>query len=234
MKVFSIRQQVTVPERLACSFVKLVNPQTGLRDQRYEREYILKFRETFGPYRGKSALPSWETPEFFVAQNRDFPKAPLNDIGQMAGIPIISERTRTIVSKFLEADAELLPILGNKIEIKGKMKPLNETLKFYIVHHLQKRDCLDLEALGEDPNNDYISYLEKYEFRPEALENAHFFQIKHHPGYFASETFIQLLEQHDLRGMVWELIWDSENPDYVDERFKPEVWAEIKARKAKK
>jgi hypothetical protein len=232
MKIYSIRQDTMVPERLAVSYVRLINPQTGLRDQRYERDFILNFIQTYGTL--KSALSEWTIPEFFVVQNLTYPKAPLNDIGQLAGMAIISEKSGSILGDLLHIDSELLPMVGNKIEVKGKMKPLGKNLRFYIVHHLQARNALDFSKLDEDPTSNYISYLEKYEFRIDQLENAHFFKIKHHPGYFASETFIKTLEQHNLRGMVWELIWDSENPDYIDEHPTPEVWADIKARHAAK
>jgi hypothetical protein len=91
-------------------------------------------------------------------------------------------------------------------------------------------------AMGFAHDPEWVSYLEKYDFHPEKLEGVYLFNISKptHPGTFATGAFVDLVRKHDLKGLEFQLIWDSEDPDYVDERFKPEIWAEIKARHAKR
>jgi hypothetical protein len=200
------------------SFLRLINLKIGKFDQKYSRDF---FREIFSNYSSNQPIiESWRNPkiEEFKYKNYPFP-----DITRIAGEPTVHLFSQIALEKIslkIKNDGEILPFQGQKLSYSW----------FRILRDLNvlKTDS----AMGFTANPEYIPYLEKYDFHTDPLENIYLFHIVNHPGTFATDLFVDLVKQHDFKGLDFLLIWDSENFDYVDERFKPEVWAEIKKRHA--
>ena len=55
-------------------------------------------------------------------------------------------------------------------------------------------------------------YFEKYSFKPEVVENVHIFKLKDSPvsTFFVSDTFKKVVEENNLTGFNFKLVWDSE------------------------
>jgi hypothetical protein len=97
------------------------------------------------------------------------------------------------------------------------------------------RDRL-LKATGKysfDKTRTGIYRYAKYEFL-KFIEDDIFISLYAEKYCFCTEKFKNLYVSSHLTGLEFMLVWDSENPDYVDERFTPEVWADIKAHHAAK
>jgi hypothetical protein len=220
MKVYKIEQHHPTSERgiewgeSVFSALRLIHPMTKRFDQKFSDGFFKSFF-----YKNRASIESlWQSPEIEVFKYKNFP---LPDIGRIAGqtsVHIFSEEAVKRLGQYIDKDGVFLPFT-NKNNLRYSW--------FYILSNI---DAL----LVKSNENDYISYFEKYEFDAPKLEGIYIFNIKNHPGTFATDLFVDLVNAQSFKGLMFQLIWDSENPDYVDERFKPEVWAEIKARYAKR
>jgi hypothetical protein len=198
-----------------------------------------------------SYLPYWKSPLFSLVSIYG---NPFIDVGKETSITreLISQEAKNLIGDHIAGDGEFL-----KLELSGKIFESRRTKKGLFENHeilasaikhpiptgyywfriTRYVEALRLEnVLGFTHDPEWVSYLEKYDFHPEKLEGIYLFNISNptHPGTFATGEFVDLVRKHDLKGLEFQLIWDSENADYVDERFKPEIWAEIKARHAKR
>jgi len=103
-----------------------------------------------------------------------------------------------------------------------------------------------IDALDEE-NSDFrahiypeyrrVSNIYYHTFIPERLEDAWLFYLATQPGgvnYYATEQFKQRVEEHGFTNMPFDLVWDSEDPDFIDERFRYKPWLEIKRRFAER
>lgn len=103
-----------------------------------------------------------------------------------------------------------------------------------------------IDALDEE-NSDFTSdtYPEYrrvhtifyHTFIPERLEDAWLFYLATQPGgvnYYATEQFKQRVEEHGFTNIPFDLVWDSEDPDFIDTRFRYKPWLEIKRKFAER
>jgi hypothetical protein len=227
MKVYKIEQACEISERGVdwgkpqYSALRLIHPVLKKFDQKYSTEFFLEIHQTY--YGGKSVSENWNFPEI---EEFSFQKLPFPDISRIAGNPLVhifSGEAIKLIGDIIINDGEFL-------DFKNEGKLFYSW--FHILRNLNVIKTGDSMGFVNDP--EYIPYLEKYEFYADKLEGVYLFHIVNHPGTFATGAFVDLVNKHDLKGLMFHLIWDSENPDYIDERFKPEVWAEIKARHAKR
>jgi hypothetical protein len=231
------------------STVSLVDLETKKYLQDEESEFFRNIHQSY-PWNEPFA-PYWKSPIYSLITFFGYPFADIGK-GSSINIDLISQESKTLIGEHIIRDGEFL-----KLELSGTLFESAQTKKGYENRILQASSikhpiptgyywfritryvegALRLEdAMGFTHDPEWVSYLEKYDFHPEKLEGIYLFNISKptHPGTFATGEFVDLVRKHDLKGLEFQLIWDSENPDYVDERFKPEIWAEIKARHAKR
>jgi hypothetical protein len=226
MKIYNIEQAWMISERgiehgtNAYSALRLVDQKTGKFDQRYSESFFRKFSLSYS--RNQSIAEVWRRPkvEGFKIKNLNFP-----DLTRIAGQPSVHAFSQSVIN-----------IFGSKLLSDGEILPFDmEGYEYSWFRVTQVLNVLKTDgSMGFTADPEYIPYLEKYDFHADRLEGIHLFHIVNHPGTFATNLFVDLVREHNLKGLTFQLIWDSENPDYVDERFKPEVWTEIKTRHAKR
>ena len=130
--------------------------------------------------------------------------------------------------------------VGDILKQHGELLPLESKDGTFYLYHVTTvlNDALDVE-------NSYIQWLNEnrsemtgiqiYAFFEKHLRNAMIFKL---PLYgtdrlqsrcFATEQFKTIVEQNKISGWQFDLIWDSENPDYYNERWtRPEQWERVK------
>jgi hypothetical protein len=231
------------------STIRLIDLRSKTYMQREDGDFFRNIRQNH-PW-SEPYAPLWKSPKFsFISINQK----PFLDMGKLgiSRVEIFSQKAVDLIGKDLLADGEFLPL-----ELTGAVYESHRTkkgaielrevpaasiskelpTKYYWFRVLKNLDLSVLKldsAMGftNDPTD--VPYLEKYDFNVEKLEGINLFYIVGHRGNFVTGTLVDLIRKFDLKGFDFQLIWDSENPDYIDERFKPEVWAEIKSRHAKR
>jgi hypothetical protein len=202
------------------SALGLIDQKTSKWDQRYSKNF---FREFFSNYsRNQSIIEVWKNPKIEEFKYKDYPFPNFTRMAGETTVHVFSQPTLDKIGSTIKNDGEILPFQGQKLSYSW--------FRILQVLNVLKTDS----AMGFTANPEYIPYLEKYDFHTDPLEGIYLFHIVNHPGTFATDLFVDLVKQYDFKGLDFLLIWDSENPDYIDERFKPEVWAEIKSRHAKR
>lgn len=73
-----------------------------------------------------------------------------------------------------------------------------------------------------------------YAFLPDLLPDKGIFTVPQLNRMFATLDFKHQVEQHQLTGLQFRLIWDSEDREYRDERMSLSVWETIKSMYQKK
>jgi hypothetical protein len=226
MKIYNIEQAWVISERgiehgiSEYSGLGLLNQKTGKFDQRYSSDFFREFSLNYP--RNQSIAGVWKNPEIGEFQYKDFPFPDITRIAGEATVHLFSQSTLERIGSKITRDGEILLFQSQKRSYSW--------FRILQVLNVLKTDS----SMGFTADPEYIPYLEKYDFHADRLESIHLFHIVNHPGTFATNLFVDLVKEHNLKGLTFQLIWDSENPDYVDERFKPEVWAEIKTRHAKR
>ena len=132
---------------------------------------------------------------------------------------MFSERAVTVLGDMLRADGELLPLVCNE----GK---------YHLFNPLRVVDAVDWEASYTVELGSIIDF-QKFGFQQEKLRGLHIFKIPEHPlgYYFISEALKSAAEAAELRNnLVFRLVWDSDDPDYFDERYanSPGGWERVK------
>jgi hypothetical protein len=220
MKIYKI-EQTWEPNNHGTSIyssIALVDQKTGKFDQRYSENFFREFSRNYS--RNQPIIEVWKNPRADEFKYKEYPFPDMTRIAAEATVYLFSQSTLEKIGSTIKNDGEILPFQGQKLSYSW--------FRILQVLNVLKTDG----AMGFTANPEYIPYLEKYDFHTDPLENIYLFHIVNHPGTFATDLFVDLVKQHDFKGLDFLLIWDSENPDYVDERFKPEVWAEIKKRHA--
>jgi len=131
--------------------------------------------------------------------------------------------------------------LGPLITACGELLPLGyPEFPYQALNVLDIRDAVDLErSLVEwrevAPYGGFYYEPKIYTFIPEALEGATLFKPLQEFAdgeILATDAFKDAFEALGLVGFNFQLIWDSENPNYHDERYTPERWAMIRPNKS--
>jgi hypothetical protein len=153
-----------------------------------------------------------------------------NEIPRLENLPICDMRSDLVFNLFIlnEKAYSKLKIFLRKYGEFSKIDFV-EGYHFFFCNNL--KDYVDENYSAKKtfrPNLDWYAFIQS-----EHLDDVFITKYESH-SCFCTETFKTFYQSELLTGLDFLLIWDSENSDYVDERFKPEVWAEIKSRHAKR
>ena len=110
---------------------------------------------------------------------------------------IFSERALQVLSPVIQNSVQVIPLQC-------------EEGRLYLIHVTDVVDCLDLERSVVDYilGGNLISHVEHYEFKDlELLEGKGIFTIQGlRASTFVTDAFKDLIEEHDLRGLLWETL----------------------------
>ena len=147
---------------------------------------------------GRNLLKNWMP----IKMKRMEPEKGL-ELGDALGFsfPIFSNRA-------LEC---LLPLIGNNIEVL----PLDfDEDEYWGINIITILDAIDYEKSEYKTFRDgkRIMCFIKYVFLPKVVENVPIFKIKDEKTYYAfvSDEFKKIVEDNNLLGFRFELVWDSE------------------------
>ena len=127
----------------------------------------------------------------------------LSDIsGFMTSFPIFNQKALDILEPLIRDSVEVLPLA-----FKGK--------KYWGINVISVLDVLDYSKsiYRTFPNTNKIAIIEKYAFRNCAeLKNHNIFKLVDEPQTrpFVSEKFKNVVEQNNLTGFSFELVWDND------------------------
>lgn len=116
----------------------------------------------------------------------------------------------------------------------GIFVPVKGSHERLVMYHVETIDALDLinSSINATELNGktIIRQINIYSFHQDKLLDKLLFHI---PQYslnelYATDTFVSAYNQTKLTGLLFKLIWDSDDPEYWDERFPPEQWQIIK------
>lgn len=151
---------------------------------------------------GKRMKPSWKPLKLRYIPDR---KAKTGDCPHFtAGFPVISEAALTILNSIIHDDVELLDI-----EIK------NENRRFYLVNVTNILDCLDYDnSVIKRFDNGKIICIPVHAFFEEKTTEAAVFRLPDHESeVFATERFVEAVENSSLEGFSFqETPEEDENP----------------------
>jgi hypothetical protein len=148
-------------------------------------------------FSGESLSDIWiaiEVETLYKRKYNDFPKYGI-------GKPVVSEKVKNIIFPFISGEAEFLPLL-------------HEGKKLYMLNVIHVLDCVDWEnsKVTRLPHG-YIASLDKLVFDLDKLpEGTHLFKFKEKAStkVYATEAFKKLVDQNNLKGMDFSLVFDSE------------------------
>lgn len=149
---------------------------------------------------GRILQDSWKIVEFVPTKDEKGQKREFGDVSSWLSVPLFQG----------EAIDKLKPLIGDSIEIL----PINVAEKDYkIINVIKVLDCIDYDnaEVKRLPSGGVLRFL-KYAFQKDVVENEHIFRIKEKPGsrLFVSDDFKKVVEENNLTGFKFELVWDSE------------------------
>lgn len=127
-----------------------------------------------------------------------------SDCPSLPGVPVFNSKAVDIVSKFLEGNVELLPL-----------KFIDDNDKYYLVNVVNIKDCIDYKdaVVKYFPNTTKVMKFMKYAFIEEKVKDSHIFKITEFPKsyVFVSDEFRDCIMENQLKGFLFEKVWNSEN-----------------------
>lgn len=113
-------------------------------------------------------------------------------------IPLIHERLIDSLSSLLTPYGELLPMPS-------------ENGIYYAYHVLKAYDALDWERSTTYRYPKSLVQIQRYEFQVEKVKRPLFFRLPHsYAPFFATESFLQRLNDLNGEGWQFEKCWESE------------------------
>ncbi len=118
-----------------------------------------------------------------------------------SSIPIFSEKALHHLNPFLDGNAEALPLI-------------HPQRVYYAINVTTVLDCLDYEQAVYHRHERYpqiIKEIDKYVFSEEIIGDIPIFKMPStlSLGVFVTDVFKQAVEEADLKGFHFELMWDS-------------------------
>ena len=126
-------------------------------------------------------------------------KAKFYRVGRQGDFPYLAGHVPAFSKRALSA---LSPLLGDTIEPLPLVTPSGT---YSAIHVLEVIDALDLNrSKVEWLDEDRILDIERYVFKPEAVQGKHIFRIRQHALAFTyvSEAFRQAVEESALEGLA--------------------------------
>jgi hypothetical protein len=189
--------------------VVTLNPQDGFR----VAEKVIRAR-------GQSILADWEAPEVKPFwEEPEKPEADISFIG-VSGPITVNAKARDALSDLLEQSGELLPLKSKEGE--------------YSIHNVTEViDAFDLEQgayhWSRGVENIAMSIPKIFSFKADAIGDRPAFRHTYSKSQmYYTDIFKQRVEEAGLTGVIFQLIWDSEDPNYHDQRYDPEQWERVK------
>jgi hypothetical protein len=130
--------------------------------------------------------------------------------------------------------------IGDLLEQNGELLPLESQDGDFYLYHVTNvlNNVLDIEnsyVQWSSLNPSEMTDVYLYTFFKENLRDEMIFKMplygtdRLQPRCFATNKFKSIVEQNKITGWQFDLIWDSENPDYYNERWtRPEQWERVK------
>jgi len=123
-------------------------------------------------------------------------KLPKGDFPSFYAVGIVfSERAVRVLWPLIQSSVQIIPLEG-------------EEDRLFLVHVLDVIDCLDLERSVCIGSGGIITHVRHYEFKNlETLKGKGIFRIRGlRASAFVTDTFKALVEEHDLKGLLWQLL----------------------------
>lgn len=200
--------------------LRIINPSTKEIDDEYEREVLAGFLR--GRVFGKITplTPSW-SPQLVTVFDPSKEMTDIDFFGSSDALYFSLEAAKKL-EPLLLACGELLPLEG-------------ETQPFFVYNVLNIIEALDHDIAkttlwqeSERTKYRYTSKLDMYGFHNDRIMETPIFVIPEQGKYFFTDLFKTAVEANHLTGLCFFLIWDSDDPDYHDERYEEEQWEYIK------
>jgi hypothetical protein len=124
------------------------------------------------------------------------------------GYPIVSERTVSVLEKYLEGRVQVLPVI------------YNDNDKLFVLNVTNLIDCLDHERSEiRRLSSGRVGSIDNYVFKYHLLNDAYIFKIPETPRsrIFVNDTFKSAVEEAGLIGFVFIEVWESDE-EIVRER----------------
>jgi len=156
--------------------------------------------DLFDTYWDHSLRDLWANFPFHVQTNDQTDQFPFANLQLFLPDLLIMDRlAKKQLEEALAPYGEFLPVYSN-----------DQELFFY--HLLNKVPALDLEqsVFRRYPSSGRIADVRKYVFRKEIVENQVIFEIQDALAeLFVTDRFVQLIENHQLKGVDYEPFWQG-------------------------
>jgi hypothetical protein len=161
--------------------------------------------EEKGIYDGRSKIKDWE--EISFKRQDSSGVAGTNVFWSVMDMPIVDEKVLNIIQSAVKNEIEILPIKIEDKEYSDK--------QFFIINVVNKLDCIDFDRSKYKTfaDKERIMWFTEYVFKDEVIRNQDIFIAEGDAtlrSVYISNTLKELLENEDIKGFIFELIYDSE------------------------
>ncbi|NLL06168.1 MAG: hypothetical protein GX270_10380 [Clostridiaceae bacterium] len=160
-------------------------------------ELVNKSDWDFKRFNGTRLLESWKSFRVKCARSKKYPVGDLSSISSLHFT--LNYKTIGIFENIFINNVELLPI--EYIE------------ECYLMNVINIIDALDVDKSEFKRYDDgRIMFCTKYVFKENVIGNNSIFKIPQFPtvDVLVTEEFVRLVEENELKGFVFEELWDSE------------------------
>lgn len=149
---------------------------------------------------GTSMIDDWEPIELQRAYTEE--DLPMSDFPYFYGSPVMSDKAISVLSPIMKDAVEYLKLVFDEKE-------------YSMVNVIRVLNVIDYDKAKyvKFSNSDKILAFQKYSFRMcDELQNNDIFKLIDEPRRdpFVSDRFKQAVEDNQLTGFKFELVWDSE------------------------
>jgi len=151
----------------------------------------------FEDFNGTRLIKSWKTFKIKRARGKKYP------VGDFS----------SITSAHLLVNSKIKDIFENIFKDKVELLPVEYDEPYYLMNVINMIDALDMEKseFGRFSSG-RIMFCTKYVFKEEVIGNNIIFKIPQFPtaDVLVTEEFVKLVEDNDVKGFIFEELWDSE------------------------
>lgn len=117
-------------------------------------------------------------------------------------IPIMNQKALEVFKSVLSANGEFLPLASSE-------------QKLYFYHLIPSVEALDQEhaQFRRSKRSGRISRITQYAFHKEVIQDQFLFKIPEEKSLFATNRFIQLIEEYQLTGLTYQPIWSDQETE---------------------
>jgi hypothetical protein len=184
----------------------------NLKTKQYEHaDALYRLYDVF--HKRENGLDGWVPPQGkFFWDHKPRPDVQFQSTTSL----FISEKKKDLIEDISKNNFTFLPIYyPNEI--------------FYFVQFKNYLNCIDRENsfYTASKKTSYHS-IQIFSFHQEVIKDQYLFIPPDYRNLYATENFRQYVQQNNLKGLDFKLIWDSEDPNYHDQRYRLEQWNHIK------